>query len=354
MYFGISPTAPLHEIFVSYASTQDIPLASLCWSFAGKVVGGDQTAADLGIEANGQLDFVELDLVAALTRSPPPGRLPPTGLQKVLEYFSVDDVHKAKPTSYCWREMGRFAIAQGRWEAVNWLAVYCKPFIVAASVGRCGPYGGVPASALPLFRAAWEVDPNETLRILFTPGPDYKLAARFLAIVEPSLDGLERILMRLEPAHRFIYAKHQVYRWRYGDYKAHLRKRIDPDTTIDVVRLWAAYIGTPMERTVSCGAPFDVPDLDILPVERRNLVVSYVSGALRSWADAAVAADFFFCFFCKGSSKVFDLGDFSRGWGERMASTFAAAYAADVAASRMRHPLAEGDVRPLFAEAEVE
>ena len=55
----------------------DIPLRSALLHFRslsdGELVRGDQTPADLGLEAGGQLD-----LVAALTRSPPPGRFPRT------------------------------------------------------------------------------------------------------------------------------------------------------------------------------------------------------------------------------------------------------------------------------------
>ena len=71
-------------------------------------------------------------------------------------------------------------------------------------------------------------------------------------------------------------------------------------------------------------------------MERHNLVVSYVSGALRSWTDAAVAADFFCCFFDEMNirQEVPDLGDLYAGWDDGKASAFAAAYAADVALLR--------------------
>ena len=59
-------------------------------------------------------------------------------------------------------------------------------------------------------------------------------AACFLAIVEPSLDGLGRIVRLLEPAHRFVYAKNQMYRWwREG---ARLLVKRDTNTTIDVIK----------------------------------------------------------------------------------------------------------------------
>ena len=65
-----------------------------------------------------------------------------------------------------------------------------------------------------------------------------------------------------------------------------------------------------------------------LLLQHHNLVVSYVSGALQSWTDAAVAADFFCCFF----GEIMKVGDrfrpghFTRGWDDDKASdTFAAA-----------------------------
>ena len=325
--FRISPTSPLQDLFDFYASTRDIPLALLrCRSLSdGELVRGDQTPADLGLEAGGQLD-----LAAALTRSPPPGGLPQYLLQQMLEFLPLDGVHEAKGTSFCWQKPGRSAITRGRWKSVSWVALHGKRSMMGA--------GAVPASALPLCRAAWAVDPKETLRILFTWGAN-NVAAYFLAIVEPSLDGLERIVRLLEPAHRFVYAKNQMSRWAYGDTRAGGRNRIDSDTTIVVIRLWAAYIG----------APFDAPNLNSLPVVRRNLVVSYVSAALRSWTDAAVAVDFFRWFFSDdygNLTMVSAVVYLTRGWEDGRASALAAAYAADVAASQLSFlPW------PLFTEA---
>ena len=339
--FRISPTSPLQDLFDFYASTRDIPLALLCCRSLsdGELVRGDQTPADLGLEAGGQLD-----LAAALKESSPPGGLPKYLLQQILEFLPLDEVHGAKrvcakQVSFCWRETGRSAIMRGRWKSVNWVAVHGKR---SMCFGVHAPVFDREARDLPLAlrlcRKAWEVEPTETLRIVLTWGTD-RHAARFLAIVEPSLDGLERIVRLLEPAHRFVYAKNQMSRWAYGDTRADGRNRIDSDTAIVVIRLWAAYIG----------APFDAPNLNSLPMVRRNLVVSYVSGALRSWTDAAVAADFFCCFFRDDHvnlTMVPDLGDFTRGWEGERASALAAAYAADVAASQLSFlPW------PLFTEA---
>ena len=339
IYFEMSPTTPLHKLFGAYSARQDVPLGPLCWSFAGKVVGGDQTPADIGLADGDQLDAWP----AALTRSPPPGGLLDDVLQKLLEFLPVDDVNKAKRYSFCWREMGRFVITHGRWKPVKFVAEHGIQLMFDAAraaqirlartpAERDGSSSvhifsypprpcDVSASSLALYGEAWAVDPYATLRILFGPYWDNSSAARFLALVEPSLDGLERIATLCEPAHRFAYATTQLDRLWYGDPRAEISY-----ATIDVIRRWARYIGTPVDR----------PTLDSLPVERHNLVANYVSGALRTWTDAAVAADFFFCFFSGDDWEANmvdpDLADFTRGWDDGKASALAAAYTADAAA----------------------
>ena len=147
------------------------------------------------------------------------------------------------------------------------------------------------------------------------------LEGRLLALIEPSLDGLERIVRLLEPAHRFVYAKTQLIRW---DFEPEVMSK-KGGRSVYVIRWWAKHIGTPITW----------PWVERL-AERHNLVVGYVSGALESWTDAAVAVDFFRCFFGRYyKGPVPDLGDFTRGWGEREASAFAAAYAAEVAAGEL-------------------
>ena len=253
-------------------------------------------------------------------QSPPPGGLPRDGLQKVLEYLPVDDVHAAKPTSYCWQGPGHSAIRAYGLRMVNWVAVHGKRAMFR-SFDRAVPY-----SVRTDCQAAWAVDPNETLRISLT-WRNYPTnhAAWFLGIVEPSIHGLGRIVRLLEPAHRFVYAKNQMYGW-WDERELGYWSKEYTHTTIDVIKKWAMCTRTHLD--VSMPPPH-------LTMERHNLVVSYVSGALRSWTDAAVAADFFCCFFDEEYPReVPDLGDFTRGWDDGKASAFAAAYAADVALSR--------------------
>ena len=258
--------------------------------------------------------------------------LPADLLRKLLGFLTVDDVHeRAKPVSKLVRSEARFVLTRGRWKPVKFVAEHGEQLMWAAGrLAQVRDDALTPAqrdwralwdqpSSLALCKEAWKVDPNETLRLLFDWGHD---AARFLALVEPSLDGLERIVRVCEPAHGFVYAKHELDRWWRGTGAP----TDDCEPTIEVIMGWAEFMGT----------PFDESTWKSLPVERRNLVVGYVSKALRSWTDAAVVADFLHSFFCKGyMEEVFDLGDFTRGWDDGKASALAAAYTADVAASRL-------------------
>jgi hypothetical protein len=104
-----------------------------------------------------------------------------------------------------------------------------------------------------------------------------------------------------------------------------------------------------MGWAVDIDTPFDEPDLNSLPVECHDLVVGYVSRALQSWTDAAVAADFVSAFFQRAffddddldnqeldwGPLVPDLGDFTQSWDDSKASALAAAYAADVASCEL-------------------
>ena len=255
-------------------------------------------------------------------------------LHGLLEFLKVDEVHeRAKPVSKDVLSAARFVLTRGRWKPVKFVAEHGEQLMWVAGGRVAQDHDALtPAqrdwralwdqpSSLVLCGEAWKRDPNETLRILFTWGFSESEAARFLALVEPSLDGLERIVRVCEPTHGFVYAKHELYRWC-----ARGTPTDDFEPTIEVIMGWAEFIGTPLDESTWRS----------LPEQRRILVRSYVSGALRSWADAAVAADFFWCFFGvdEGNvTRVPPVAIITRGWDDDKASALAAAYAANVAAS---------------------
>jgi len=278
--------------------------------------------------------------------------LPRDLLRKLLGFLTVDDVHeKKKPVSKRMRSAARFVLTRVLLKPVRFVAEHGEQLMWAAGHAAQDRGTLTPAqrdwralwdqpSSLALCQAAWARDPNETLRILFTWSSDPPLAARrdrFLSIVEPSLDGLERIVRLLEPAHRFVYAKTQLYRWWYGPRACWPRPRVDG--TIEVIMGWAVDIGT----------PFDEPDLGSLPEQHIELVASGVFRALQSWTDAAVAADFVSAFFRRALFDNDDLDNqepdwgpripnlrlYTRSWDDSKASALAAAKAADVASCEL-------------------
>ena len=185
---------------------------------------------------------------------------------------------------------------------------------------------------LALCRAAWDLDPSETMRVFFIAWPrpaavPFKAVSRFLAFLEPSLDGLERILKVCEPVHRFDYY--------FPKPSNHIR-------VVRIVIRWAKLIGTPISRERE-------GRLEILG-ERRALVLRCLSRALRSWTDAAVAADFFLQWrkflgqFCVQPPKLVEY--FTRNWEDNKASGFAAALAAARANISRRRDMTLGRPQP--------
>jgi hypothetical protein len=212
--------------------------------------------------------------------------VPPGLVQKILNFLPLDKVHQAKQVSKLYRSAAHSAMTRGRWKPVRLVAEHYKH--------QWRP------PALALCRAAWDVDLSETLRLSLT-WPCHTgqfAAAHFLALVEPSLDSLERILKVCEPVHREPFKGQQVH---------------------SIIIEWATLIGTPITVT------------RVLPAERRALVLRCLSRALRSWTDAAMAADVLWEWlrYMGGRRDMLPkLVEFTRNWEDSKASAFAAAYAA--------------------------
>ena len=229
--------------------------------------------------------------------------VPPGLVQKVLHFLPLDKVHEAKQVSKLYRSAAHSAMTRGRWKPVRLVAEHYKH--------------QVRPPALALCRAAWDLEPSETM-IIAWPRPaavPFKAVSRFLAFLEPSLDGLERILKVCEPVHRFDYY--------FPKPSNHIR-------VVRIVIRWAKLIGTPISR------------------DREGRLVALVlrclSRALRSWTDAAVAADFFLQwlrFLAAGQPA-----EFTRNWEDSKASAFAAALAAARANISRRRDMTLGRPQP--------
>ena len=142
--------------------------------------------------------------------------LPPLLVQKCLEFLPFAEVHAGvKQVSKATRRAARRALTRGRWRPFRYVAE--QGLAVCAATGCLGNGRGlganarvgdaasaVPAAARATFREAWTLDRSLVMRIICkdrgpgTYGEAYQ--ACFLRIVEPSIDGLSRIIGARENA----------------------------------------------------------------------------------------------------------------------------------------------------------
>ena len=256
--------------------------------------------------------------------------LPPELLQKPLKFLKVDDVLEAKPVSKLMRSAARFVLTR----------VLLKPVKFVADQGEalCRA-GAVPTASCDIFRAAWAADPDEAFRLCLTwtvevnPEeaddwvPDYpklvftpQRAARFLAVVEPTIDGLGRIMVLCERAHRFTYAGRKMEAAMPLDMYHYVEEVVEQiigfsveSSALKIIFAWAREIRYNMATDAGVQA-----------------VREGLAGALESWADPAVAAHFAAGFFPASSemrtSIVATAQQLSRRWEDRgKAADFAAA-----------------------------
>ena len=230
--------------------------------------------------------------------------VPPGLVQKILHFLPLDKVHEAKQVSKLYRSAAHSAMTRGRWKPVRLVAEHFKRHEMPPSLALC--------------RAAWDLDPSEILRLALTwPHP---AAAQFLALVEPSLDGLERILRACEPAHDYSFRNHYQHDSDYP-FRNHYQRAREPGVTFHIITEWSRRICTHIILYPSS--------------KRRALVLRCLSRALRTWTDAAVAADFFLWYWSSspeinGNAELVELTrvELTRDWEAGKALAFAAAHAA--------------------------
>ena len=75
--------------------------------------------------------------------------VPPGLVQKILNFLPVDKVHEAKQVSKLYRCAAHSAMTRGRWKPVRLVAEHYKH--------------QVRPPALALCRAAWDLEPSETM-----------------------------------------------------------------------------------------------------------------------------------------------------------------------------------------------
>ena len=136
------------------------------------------------------------------TRRPALRVLPREVLARCIEFLPFDQALESKQVSKEVRSAARRAIARGRWRPVKFVAERALDLVSAMPVS---------AAALSTFRAAWELDPGQVVREIaeweyFTSSltDDGFHAACFLKLVEPTIDGLPRVVAACERTHRFV------------------------------------------------------------------------------------------------------------------------------------------------------
>ena len=134
------------------------------------------------------------------TRRPALRVLPRDVLARCIEFLPFDDALEAKQVSKELRSAARRAIAHGRWRPVKFVAERALDLVSAMPVS---------AAALSTFRAAWEIDPGQVVREIAEWQETSRVAigthaAIFLELVEPTIDGLPRVLAACERTHRFV------------------------------------------------------------------------------------------------------------------------------------------------------
>ena len=135
------------------------------------------------------------------TRRPALRVLPRGVLARCIEFLPLDQALELKQVSKDVRSAARRAITH-HWRAIKFVAT--KAFdLVSQSEVLMG--AAVPAEALSTFRAAWELDAGMVVsEIAEWNGPGGGMPSQFLQLVEPTIDGLPRIVAACERTQRFI------------------------------------------------------------------------------------------------------------------------------------------------------
>ena len=255
------------------------------------------------------------------------GILPPELVERCLEFLPFEEVHtNAKQVSKAMRSAARRCLTRGRWRPLKYVV---ENAIVTNALER-------PSSAAETaqFREAWALDPGLVLLELnmlwrnekesheddIDPGnfwawnrQQFKPSvARFLALVEPSIDGLGRLTMALERI------EHRLETREGGRYRTEM-----PNT---LLALWMERLGELglLTRVITEGDDWEISLDELLNPE------SLVGSGLESWAEPSDMASFIFWLREWDSGEIHRLSDIalalSRNWQDRQkAGAFVAA-----------------------------
>ena len=235
------------------------------------------------------------------TRKPALRLLPREVLARCIEFLPFDQALETKHASKEFRSAARRAVAHGRWRPVKFVAERGLDLVSFPH------YDSVSAAALSTFRAAWEIDAGQVVREIAEwddgiRGDDGFHAAVFLQLVEPTIDGLPRVLAACERTHRSVESPLANGDWRNYYY----RLRDAPQTLrrmlpVHMLVRWSGRVGRPLrlnfdhdEDNDSClfiASWFDNAQ-DLLNTEHFGYAL-FGSG-LEAWDDPRLAARFVF------------------------------------------------------------
>jgi hypothetical protein len=207
--------------------------------------------------------------------------LPREVLAKCLEFLAFDQAVEAKQVSKDVRSAARRALIV-HWRPIKFVAE--RGDLVRALTN---PSVTVDAAALATFRAAWELDPG---LVVFEMSQHYNSyeTATFLALVEPTIDGLPRVVAAIERTHRFKNSSHS-----FGTNGTLYDRVAWPNYVL--VR-WSVQIGHQLRLSPDYDWDADIDQsLFILSSSEGGLSGCELFGSgLEAWADQDLAADFVF------------------------------------------------------------
>jgi len=177
---------------------------------------------------------------------------------RCVEFLALGDAASlAKQLSKGTRTAARRALTRGRWRPVCEVARNGKATIEGVMgsymtdngtpLGRARTWqerlAGLSDASRALFREAWALEPAEVLFILLLWTRDsYHEAYLFLCLVEPSTDGLRRILAACEYSHR-EFARRAGHSGRPSLAEDAEERECHPG---DLVAAWSRAIGAPL------------------------------------------------------------------------------------------------------------
>ena len=212
--------------------------------------------------------------------------LPREVLAKCLEFLSFDQAVEAKQVSKDVRCAARRALVV-HWRPIKFVAERGYD-LVRALRNRSVT---VDDAALATFRAAWELDPGlVVLEILNSTQYSHRReAAKFLALVEPTIDGLPRVVAAIERTYRFKIRAGEL--GRYGEFHILYDLVAWPKY---VLVAWSEQVGHRLRLSPDYDWDADIDQsLFILSSSAGGLVGCELFGSgLEAWADQDLAADF--------------------------------------------------------------